>query len=769
MNIRKICQYLFFLTIFLPSVIYCGPPFVIAQGSAEVNTAPINPDFLSYVQNREAHLLGQLSYGRGLGLIPSPHNLSHLVGWISFEGPRVLGFPVTYDLRTQGKLPPVRNQGNCGSCWTFGTYGSLESNLMPLEQWDFSENNLKNTHGFDMGPCDGGNADMSTAYLARRDGPISESDDPYNPGSGTSPSGLSPRKHVQEVLIIPDRANASDNDNIKQVVMTYGVLFTTMYWNDANYNLTYAAYYYNGPLPSNHAVAIVGWDDNFDRNKFLSLPPGNGAFIIRNSWGTGFGESGYFYVSYHDAKIGTENYLFNNAEPTSNYNQIYEYDPLGWTSSIGFGSATAWFANIFTADSSDPLGAVSFYTASLNSTYELYIYTNITSTPTSGSLAGSKAGTIASPGYHTIPLDAPVSLTSGQDFSVVVKLTTPNYDFPISVERPWLNYSTQATANAGESYISSNGSDWSDLTSISWCSECNVCVKAFTSPSVPGGIACASAPAVAWNSTDGKLQLAIRAVNNRIWVGTANANGGFNNDWIQLPSGSTSDAPAIAWNPTTNKVQIATKGNATNNVFVASYNADGTGLSSWTMIPANSLSVPAVTWNATTGNLQMAIRGTNNRINAGTVNGDGTGFSGWTQLPTGTTSAAPAIAWNPVTNEVQIATKGNATNNIFVANMNPNGGGLSAWVQLTGTTPVAPAIAWNSAAGKVEIAIKGTYTNKIFKGNYNTNGLGFSLFTQIPGGDSTASPAIAISPAVGTLNVFARDATANLVEYITGY
>jgi len=74
----------------------------------------------------------------------------------------------------------------------FATYGSLESNLLPDATWDFSENNLKNTHGFDWSYCDGGNGDISTAYLARWNGPITETDDPYNASSGTSPSGLQP-------------------------------------------------------------------------------------------------------------------------------------------------------------------------------------------------------------------------------------------------------------------------------------------------------------------------------------------------------------------------------------------------------------------------------------------------------------------------------------------------------------------------------------------------------------------------------------------------
>jgi C1A family cysteine protease len=80
--------------------------------------------------------------------------------------------PSIYDLRPN-KVTSVKNQNPAGTCWAFATYGSLESYLMPNENWDFSENNLKNTHGFDKDPnYGGGNQFMSTAYLARWSCPV---------------------------------------------------------------------------------------------------------------------------------------------------------------------------------------------------------------------------------------------------------------------------------------------------------------------------------------------------------------------------------------------------------------------------------------------------------------------------------------------------------------------------------------------------------------------------------------------------------------------
>jgi C1A family cysteine protease len=91
-----------------------------------------------------------------------------------------------------------------------------------LEAWDFSENNLKNTHGFDWLPCGGGNHLMSMAYLSRWSGPVEEHDDPYDPRSSISPPNLSPQKHMQEMLIIPARSGPLDNENIKQTIVSYG-------------------------------------------------------------------------------------------------------------------------------------------------------------------------------------------------------------------------------------------------------------------------------------------------------------------------------------------------------------------------------------------------------------------------------------------------------------------------------------------------------------------------------------------------------------------
>ena len=169
-------------------------------------------------------------------------------------------------------------------------------------------------------------------------------------------------------------------------------------------------------LSPNHAVTIVGWNDSYPASNFASRPPGAGAFIVKNSWGTGWGQQGFFYVSYYDTQFATNSQppTVFTAEPTTNYNVNYQYDPLGWVTSVGrpntiFPSNTAWGANVFTATSNQQLSAVSFYAGSLNTQYQVYVYTDPTSGPIGGTEYTGPSGTIAMAWlpYHPAQYDRP--------------------------------------------------------------------------------------------------------------------------------------------------------------------------------------------------------------------------------------------------------------------------------------------------------------------------------------------------------------------------
>lgn len=440
----------------------------------EPEKEPPNPEFAHFMERIES---GDLEPG----LVPPPVVIKQKP--VTPMGLQVLraNLPARFDLRDTGRITAIRDQGSCGACWSFATLGSIESALMPGESFDFSEDNLKNNHGFDLGPCAGGNHMMSTAYLARGAGPVLESDDPYETGSTTSPA-FAARKWLRNMVYLPARTGSLDNEFLKQAVMDHGGVYTSHYTSTStsHYKSSTAAHYYSGTTKANHAVVIVGWDDSYPAASFPSPPPGNGAFIIKNSWGVSFGEKGYFYVSYYDSTLGYDGsaYSFGSGQAGA-YSQIYQYDTLGWTSTYGSGSSPS-YGNVFTVQGSaeQDIFAVSTYAAAPATSYTIRVYKN----PASGSPVNASgpaaeiSGTFADSGYFTVDLPTPVRVAPGEKFSVVVKVsTTSGTTYLVPVEAAQSNYSSKATSASGRSYMSSNGTSWTDMGQNGR----DVCVKAF--------------------------------------------------------------------------------------------------------------------------------------------------------------------------------------------------------------------------------------------------------------------------------------------------
>ncbi|EJO5348687.1 hypothetical protein NRP93_002819 [Clostridium botulinum] len=467
-------------SLLVASTAFSGNVFASDNGN-KIYIGEKNPEFKNAISENKSNFNDKSEYG----FIPNPIKITK--GAPSKKMPTGISLPAKYDLRTKNKVTPVRDQGHIGSCWTFATYASLESWKLISQNTnkDYSENNLMTHHGFDRKLTEGGNSFMSTAYLARWDGPALEKDDPY-PSPATVDNivvrdGIKPVNHVQDVLFIPDRNTARDNDQIKKSIMKYGAVYTSIQYNKSYFNDRTNSYYDNSVNGStNHAVNIVGWDDNYSRNNFNTKPAGDGAFIVRNSWGPNWGDKGYFYISYYDNYIGKYNSAFVNAQSSNNYSKVYQYDPLGMIGAIGFNNETASFANVFKSSlNNEKLSAVSFYTTKENANYEVYVETNY---ETNGlkKLTKIKSGTIDMPGYHTIDLDNNIPLTNGKKYAVAVRLTEKDEKYPIAIEQAYNNYSSKASANVGESFVSYDNKNWIDLKQEQPDMNANVCLKAFT-------------------------------------------------------------------------------------------------------------------------------------------------------------------------------------------------------------------------------------------------------------------------------------------------
>jgi C1A family cysteine protease len=467
------------------AVVLAAPAASLAAGG---RVAPADPAFLRY--------LDRSSGARSLGLAPAPVNSagvpranlapvttrypdSYVAAGASLTAAAGSGeTPAALDLREAGKLSLVRDQGRWGTCWAFASLASLESSLLPATATDYSENNLVQRSGFALGYDGGGNSLMAAAYLLRWDGPVAEADDPYVPYAtpDPSPADATVRAHVHEVLNLPARRSATDNADLKWAVMTYGAAYTTMCWTGPAYRTATASYYYAG-AGANHAVDVVGWDDAYPAARFAATPPGPGAFLARNSWGAGFGRDGYFWVSYYDTMFGRQSAVFTDAETAAAGERIYQHDPLGWVASYRPPAAadptTAWFAAAYAPAEDGTLTAAGFYATAPDATYEVRVAESVAAV---GTAAVAASGTLAAAGYHTVSLDAPASVTAGRPLVIAVRLTTPGYSFPVAVERPFPGYA-DATAAAGQSYVSGDGATWTDMTAL--IAGTDVCLKGY--------------------------------------------------------------------------------------------------------------------------------------------------------------------------------------------------------------------------------------------------------------------------------------------------
>ncbi|NLO77535.1 MAG: PGF-pre-PGF domain-containing protein [Methanomicrobiales archaeon] len=487
---------------------------ILVQGAQAITLeqAPLNPAFVAYTEGLDTidsvHSSISRSFSRSedahstyvtdppytLGLIPAPG----VIVWpdqYTETAQRSRGsLPSRFDLRDESRVTPVLDQGDCGSCWAFAAYGSLESTYLTDTGTaeDFSENNMRNLcsnlypDGFDLGPCDGGNTYMSAAYLTRGSGPIREEDDTYilPVPSDMSPIDKPPVLDTHEITFLPTRTGPLENDLLKQTLMDEGAIRIGFNINWSCFADNYTTYYRPDtgyPSLGGHAVTLVGWDDDFSNESFAVHPPGNGAFILKNSWGTNDGEEGYFYISYYDRSLDKGEPAVFTGVPADRDRRIYQYDPLGTMTGIGTGSTTTCYgANVFTAESYEGLTDVSFYTWEPEVEYTVSIFTNFTTPPGDNAPVTWTSGTCALPGYHTVSLSNSVPLMQGEMFSVVIKISSPNDVYPLAVEKPIPNYSSNATASAGESYVSGDGEVWEDLT-IAFPNT-NVCIKAFTHP-----------------------------------------------------------------------------------------------------------------------------------------------------------------------------------------------------------------------------------------------------------------------------------------------
>lgn len=374
--------------------------------------------------------------------------------------------PSRFNLNDWGWVSPVKNQGKMGSCWTFGSCGALESALLKSTGvlYDFSEDNVQNTmikysiYGSES-YSEGAEITTGAGYFLAWFGPFDKEWDTYDELGKVSPVfDANASVHVQDVIFIKSRSDALDNDNLKRAILNYGsLLMTYMAFHGAPYyNEKTAAQYYNGTVGANHGVSIVGWDDDFSRENFLITPPGDGAWIVKNSWGENWGDGGYFYLSYYDHSFingfPCVGFILNN---TVLYNKVYQTD---FTGLYDFITNLSYYTTAYNVTDDDYVAAVGTYFNDSGVDYKFDIYVN-------DKLKYSQNGVSPYFGFHTIKLDKYVRVSAGDEVRVIFK----------SNAVPFQADSRQYYIE-NISFIGENGNDWHSMDEMN----ATVCLKVYT-------------------------------------------------------------------------------------------------------------------------------------------------------------------------------------------------------------------------------------------------------------------------------------------------
>lgn len=410
--------------------------------------------------------------------------------------------PQKYSSVEKGYVTSAKVQGSSGCCWAFAGISALETDAIikgyeTVDSVDFSEAHLtwasytasqdendvnyleKSNYTTSSEYLYGGSAEVLVNTLSKGCGLQNEEDYPFYPYNLDKMGNYGQESfYGNNGYTIGNFTYLNNSDEIKSWVMEHGSAVvsynskSTTYKTSTVDGVKYCTYYSGASEKSNHEVVIVGWDDTISKEYFNNSPTTDGAWLCKNSWGTTFGDNGYFWMSYEEYVKETVGVEIRKAD----YDFIHSYNNSRALTTLGFNSKI-FIANVFNISKNEVLKQISFISKNDDANADISVrkLSSSTDKPSDGTeLFKTTISTYK--GLILIDIPEGINLEAGSSYSVIVKVYGSGSMYA-QIENKKLT-SSDYVSEKGQTYYSLSGLTWTDAYSygnstINMYTQCN--------------------------------------------------------------------------------------------------------------------------------------------------------------------------------------------------------------------------------------------------------------------------------------------------------